>query len=71
MFEEDIEELKAKTMCTSCVEEEYLSDEIAAHGNRSKCSYCGETGRNYSVGKISFLTAVTQKQPYECEKCIS
>ena len=53
MFEEDIEELKAKTICSSCVGEEYLSDQIAAHGNRSQCSYCGETGRTYSVGELA------------------
>ena len=53
MLEEDIDDLKAKTICSSCVREEYLSDQIAANGKPSECSYCGQTERTYSVGELA------------------
>ena len=64
MFEEDVEELRAKTICSSCVGEEYLSDEIAARGNRNKCSYCGERGRTYSVGALAERVETAFEQHY-------
>ncbi len=64
MFEKDVEELSAKTICSSCVGEEYLSDEIAARGNRNKCSYCGERGRTYSVGEIAERVETAFEQHY-------
>lgn len=64
MIGEDIDELKAKRICQACVGEEFLRDEIAAHGKQRKCSYCGETGRTYSAGELAERVATAFGQHY-------
>ena len=64
MFKDSIEELKARSICFSCVGEEYLSGEISARGNRNKCSYCGERGRTYSVGELAERVETAFEQHY-------
>lgn len=64
MYEEGIEELKAKMICSSCVREEYLSKEISMHGDHNKCSYCGESGPTYSVGDLAECIETAFEQHY-------
>ena len=64
MFGRDIEGRKAKTICSSCVAEAYLRDEIAAHGSRSRCSYCGEAARTFSAGQLAERVATAFEQHY-------
>ena len=60
----DIEGRKVKTICSSCVGEAHLRDKIAAHGCRSKCSYCGGLARTYAVGRLAARVATAFGQHY-------
>lgn len=64
MFEEDIEELKAKTICSSCIGEEYLSKEVSLRGDHNKCSYCGQSGPTCSVSALAERIETTFEQHY-------
>lgn len=46
-------EKSARRLCADCVGESYLSDQVARHGKRNKCAYCGGTGRTFSIGEMA------------------
>jgi hypothetical protein len=50
---DDLDGLKAQHLCCGCVGEAYLTAEMAKHGKRRKCSYCGKTRKGYSIGELS------------------
>lgn len=50
---EEIDELKAKTLCYNCVGEVYLRAEMRRHGNRRRCSYCDRRAKSYTIGDIA------------------
>ncbi len=64
MHQEDVDELKAKRLCHTCVGEAYLSCEIAREGKRAKCSYCSKTRRCFSVGDVAERVQVAFEQHY-------
>ena len=64
MYSEDIDELKVRCICFSCVGEQHLSDEISAKGKRKKCNYCGQIGRSYSVGDVAKRVQTAFEQHY-------
>jgi hypothetical protein len=49
----DDDEISAKRICADCVGESYLKAEVETHGKRRKCSYCGTTGRTFSVEEMA------------------
>jgi len=50
---DDIDELKAKSLCYHCVGDAYLSEEIKADGKRLKCSYCNKTAKAFRIGEVA------------------
>lgn len=49
----EIDELKEKRLCFSCVGDGFLIRTIKANGERKKCSYCKKMGKTYSIGEMS------------------
>lgn len=50
---DDVEELKAKRICSQCVGEEYLATKVIAEGRRRKCDYCGTLRKSFSISEMS------------------
>lgn len=61
---EEIDELKAKTLCYICIGEKYLSDEVRSKGRRNQCSYCGRSVRTYSIEDIAGRVEMAFKQHF-------
>lgn len=53
MRDPKINELKKKAICTDCVGEPYLQEQIKSQGTRRLCCYCGEKGRSYTLEEMS------------------
>jgi hypothetical protein len=50
---DDIAAMAIKSICSECVGESYLSNEIYAKGTPAVCSYCTRTGQCYSIGALA------------------
>ena len=61
---ENVDALKAKRICFTCVGERYLSDEIRTKGKRAKCCYCKKTRRSYGVGEFTERVETAFQQHY-------
>ena len=64
MLSVDVEQLKAKRICSACVGEAYLSREIEEKGMRRKCRYCREMGRTYPIGEMAGRIEIAFGQHY-------
>lgn len=54
MFRPDnIDELKAKHICSACIGEAILSDKIEQTGEEAECSYCTETARCWIIEALA------------------
>lgn len=53
MVDVNIEELRAKRICYTCVGENYLSNSIEATGKKLKCSYCGKSKKSWVMREFS------------------
>lgn len=49
----DIEELKKRWICSGCVDDSFLKNEIATTGSKGKCHYCGKIGKCFSIEEMS------------------
>ncbi len=49
MFSDELEKLKARVLCASCLNETFLKKEVENKGHRCKCFCCKEVGRCYSI----------------------
>ncbi|MBY3243450.1 RES family NAD+ phosphorylase [Rhizobium laguerreae] len=61
----DLEEIKKKRLCSGCVGEQYLSDEIRREGKRRRCSYCDITRKTYSIEQVADRIEAAFAQHYE------
>jgi len=52
-FEEELDELKTKVLCSRCVGDTYLSAEINQNGDRQPCSYCERVGESYTIEEVA------------------
>ncbi len=52
-FASDIDQIKQKHICSRCVGESYLSQEMKKSGVRKKCSYCNKISSCYSIAEFS------------------
>ena len=53
MTNEELCELKAKSLCYCCVDEAYLRAEINRKGVVRQCSYCNKMGKSYTVDELA------------------
>lgn len=49
----EIDELKNKRLCFSCVGEDFLRRDIQGNGKRKKCSYCNKVRKTYSIDEMA------------------
>lgn len=64
MVADEDNEIAAKRLCADCVREDYLRAKVKTHGKRRKCSYCGTTGRTFSVEEIADCVEQAFEQHY-------
>ena len=64
MIGEDIEGLKTRRICSSCVEEGYLRKEINETGQRQECSYCGIRDQTWSLECLAACVGTAFEQHY-------
>lgn len=50
---DDSDELKSKRICSACVREAFLSDEIEQTGEEAECSYCTETAPCWTIEALA------------------
>src|SRR4051794_16353925 len=53
MHSNDVDDLKAKTICYRCVGDAFLADEIYLNGKHRTCSYCGRKAKSYTIGEMA------------------
>lgn len=53
LHSDDSDELKAKRICSACVGEAYLSQEIDRTGDEVECSYCEETAQCWRIEELA------------------
>ena len=46
-------ELAQNWICSSCIGEKFLKDEVERNGEANECSYCGKVGRAISIGQLA------------------
>jgi hypothetical protein len=51
--DDNIDDLKLKTICHWCIEEEYLKAEVRRRGRFSECSYCSKQLKTYTIEDIA------------------
>lgn len=47
------DDLESRRLCSACVGESYLSDEIEKEGQSAQCGYCERIGQTYSLGEMA------------------
>jgi RES domain len=58
----DISQLKTKRICSDCVDEPCLEDQIATH---DQCSYCGQPGQTFTIAEMADRIETAFEQHYE------
>ena len=53
-----------KYLCCDCINEDFLSTEVARDGIVRKCSYCGSDGPSYTIGQLSERIETAFEQHY-------
>ncbi|WP_313316178.1 RES family NAD+ phosphorylase [Stutzerimonas nitrititolerans] len=53
MHLEEIAELNAKRICSDCIGEQYLSNDVAATGVVAKCDYCDQTEATWELEQLA------------------
>ncbi|MPR05607.1 RES domain-containing protein [Microvirga tunisiensis] len=60
-----VDQLKEKRICSECVGEPYLQDQIEESGQEAECDYCNQTGRTFTIEDMASLVEVAFQQHYE------
>jgi DnaJ-class molecular chaperone len=50
--DDGIDQLKGRKICTDCVGEGFLKDQISDQRNLRTCSYCGGNAKSYSIDEL-------------------
>ena len=64
MCGKNIEFLKKKRICRSCVEEDYLRNKINELGQQQACSYCGFSDQTWSLAELAVRVETAFEQHY-------
>ncbi|UYN95373.1 MAG: RES family NAD+ phosphorylase [Enhydrobacter sp.] len=49
----DCQQVKARLICSGCIGESYLKNEVATHGQPGRCHYCYKDGTTFTIGQVS------------------
>ena len=61
----DVDELKQKRICSECVREDYLKDQINKDGQDACCSYCGQEDKTFTIEQMADRVQAAFEQHYE------
>lgn len=61
----DTEELKLRLICSDCVGEAFLSNEIESSGHDGTCHYCGGVGKTFTLEQMADRVSTAFSQHYE------
>lgn len=53
MDTDEVHSIPHRRICSSCVGEEYLRDQINAFGDTAKCSYCSKKASTISIEDLA------------------
>jgi hypothetical protein len=64
--EEDLEasEVEEFRICSGCIGEEFLKAQVERDGDTKECSYCGKTGKSFSIGQLADYVDTAFDQHY-------
>jgi hypothetical protein len=60
----DEDEISEKYVCSKCIGDEYLSQQVDAAGDENQCSYCDVTGPCITIGELSDRFEVVFEQHF-------
>lgn len=64
LSQEEIDDLKGKSLCCHCVGEAYLRAEMHREGRRRHCSYCGRRAKSYTIDVMAKRVEEAFEQHY-------
>jgi hypothetical protein len=62
--QEEIDEISKRQLCSECIGEKFLSNEVGTSGKRRKCSYCNKFGKCYNVVALAERVETAFEQHY-------
>ena len=65
IHEHDFDNLRQKLLCSNCVGDSYLKEEVRQNGRRTRCSYCGVIDATYTIGNVADRVEQAFQQHYE------
>jgi len=63
--EADEDAIAQRRLCSTCVQEPFLRNQVERHGENARCSYCDDDGQTISIGEMADRIDRTFEQHFE------